>query len=329
MEIRVKKLNFESFSGNEVWQEIKKGNNGKCFERVPCGDRSEWYTVSDPFGYCERNYMVSDDTVFIICDEKGNELFRHSNKSNLPFLSFEQTVRRAWEALGIHCQEEDYQKDFMSEYLCGETTQKLNMWLLSFMDTELYPDEIRGMHFYPENWCSCLRYSEQSVEPIKDSTFSYLGKTYQFCKVKYRHTVCGAEWYAFVCTDAPYTRYDNNWNKDVLVDYMTMGNVFDSTKTGAMYATRQAKEIIISGLKKIYPSSEKYPCLYAASPKTGFYKSVSYESAAEKLLRENGKINLRRAFVDSVIEKEQKNPAYFSTRDAVLRQYPNLYWCGA
>lgn len=67
-------------------------NNGMCEQVFKVIDKNEfyirtsdfvWYTATD---YGERDFMVQDDIVFIICDPMGNDIFSTSINPDFRFL---------------------------------------------------------------------------------------------------------------------------------------------------------------------------------------------------------------------------------------------------
>ena len=137
------------------------------------------------------DYPFHDDTVFIVCDQDENELFRsRNNDGSADFNTHEQEAHEQWkkysEANHPRIKLENPHMNFYAHWATGEPTGSLNQWLLSFQDPDLYP-EARD---YPENW---LAHYEQIGEPEVLSCYVYLGEKRQIEKIQYRHLHCGKE----------------------------------------------------------------------------------------------------------------------------------------
>lgn len=333
-EIRVYKYADENDSYNELWKVV---NENKYYVRATENVYCSWYSVCDPLGYCERNEYMPEDVMFILCDEKGNEYMRYSNGMDNPLPKFEDYIKEQWQKLSDKIQHntENLTANFWAECWNGDTTMSINQWLLSYKDPTLYEKEIDSMHGYDENWTGPWHQHEIEWETIPDSEFMYLGKKYQFTKVKHKHDVCGVEWYEFVCTDAPYTFADwANEDRPWVVDYLYMGNWFDKNTYGAMYDQRSARNKVIDALLKEYPKEKEYSkLLYVRlGDRTKQWWSdvcneASYADVADWLI--DG--DLHREHIDDLckhIGKKTKDVVFASNRknkDAITSMYPDIY----
>lgn len=295
---------------NELWKVINpKPNNPKYFCRHVFGAQGTWYYVCDPLGYCELDYPVPDDVIFIVCkDSKGEELFRNSN-ADVPFPTFKEVAREAWVKAKKNLPqvvEEDLDLDFWMEAMYGETTQKKNIWLLSFKDPELYGDHARD---YDENWIYC-RVEEMGWSKL-EIKFQYLGKYYAFYKVHYKHTICGVEWVEYHLSTDYHGREMNS------LGYF--GSYFDINKTGRMLTKRAAIKLVSDALKEIYPSGG----LSQIKDSHGYVRETKYgtNEAAELLIgRDYSRENIQR-----VIENERKNRNFYEKSE---KEKKNKDWPG-
>ena len=273
--------------------------------------------------------------MFICCDENGNEVIRYSNADGNKLPKFETVIKREWNKVKEKLQHntEDLTKNFWAECWNGDTTMKINQWLLSYKDPDLYPEKAKD---YDENWTNCWAEKEIGYEPIPDTEFEYLGHKYQFTKVKHKHEYCGVEWYEFVCTDSPYVMQDTPWVKDRawIQSYMYLGNWFNDKTYGTMYDQRTARERVVAALIKKFPMKEKWDKLLYVKKRTGneFYNcdccyEKSYSDMADVLINRN----YHRKDVDHLckfINKETEGIVFASNRGNkyTIRQiYPDIY----
>lgn len=194
-EIRVQLYRGENDNYVELWKTVEKINGKhKYYGRYTYGDEGTWYSVCDPLGYCELNAPMADSVIFICCDDSGNEVIRYSNADGNKLPKFENVIKREWDKVKEKLQHntEDFTKNFWAKCWNGDTTMKINQWLLSYKDPELYPEKAND---YDENWTGCWAEKEIAYEPIPNTEFEYLGHKYQFTKVKHKHEYCGVEWY--------------------------------------------------------------------------------------------------------------------------------------
>ena len=250
-EIQIQIYYHENDNYDELWKVVgtPKGEAGKYYVRAT-DFGGYWYTVCDPLGYCERNHTVKEDVLFIICNPDGNPIGASSNV-NPKFPTLKQKARAEWKRIkdSVNHIAEDKTKNFWSMCWDGTSTLSINQWLESFMDTDLYAEEIKEMHGYPENWV--MRCEEISKNAI--STFEYLGVGYAIYKVKYRHTICGVEYYEFYSGRYPFMGEYENY-----IDFYA--SWFDANNVGTMYPKKIATQKVKEQLKEIYGNG--YVCEY-------------------------------------------------------------------
>lgn len=295
-EFKVKLKYHENDSYNELWQVV---GEQKYFARHTYNG-GIWYFVTDPLGYCELDYPCPDDYIFIVCDQKGNELFKSTNADdscNFPCLR--ELRRREWNKLknSLQIYEENSELNFYIHAFTGHTGSTLDKWLLTFKDPEIYGDKAKD---YDENW---VWWTKEIDEEIIGS-FEYVGTTYYITKVRKKHEICGVEWFEYYSADE------------------FMGAWYDKNIVGAMYPESEAIKKVVETLKEIYPG-----CEYGISAiniyKIGdsqfeYEKRMKLADAARNLL--NG--NYNRKFVDSVIENEKKNPSFYKNIYEIRKIYP-------
>ena len=337
-EIKVRLYADENDDFVELWKVIEhiKGEP-QYYGRYTYGDEGTWYYVCDPLGYCELDRPVSNDIIFVLCDDKGNEYTRYSNGQKNTLLKFETYMKQQWQKVkhNINHNIENLTADFWAEAWNGETTMKINQWLLSYKDPTLYKREIEDMHGYDENWTGCWHEHQIEWETIPNSEFYYLGKKYQFTKVKHKHDICGVEWYEFVCTDSPISFSD--WadkDRPWINSYGYMGNWFDDSTYGTMYDKRTAREKVVAALQKAYPPKEKYSKLLVIrlGNKEDLYSADycyerNYSDTADYLINND----LHRKHIDYLckfIRKETKDIVFPSNRGnkvMIKKKYPEIY----
>jgi hypothetical protein len=284
-------------------------DNGNCQQLFKTIDKQEgqhsyyarshcltWYTVSDPLGYSELDYPVSEDITFIICDDKGNELFQSSNsdKETFPFL---QTVcKNEWKKYCIEHQQKDSSENneanFLIHAIYGNQNDKLSRWLLTFKDPELYGASAKD---YDENW-TMFRIEELSRKRLHK--FMYCGLKQEITEITMRHTICNVTW------------------KEYYSGQEYCGSVFDTGYIGSMYSPTEAKKIVINTLKEIY-GDRSYITQVTESYGAIYERHFKLTNAAEILL--NG--NYSRNFVDIVIQKENESPSFFSGEKEARETY--------
>lgn len=334
-EIKVRLYHGENDYFVELWEVVEEmAGIPKYFGRYTYGNEGTWYFVSDPLGYCELDHAVSDDVVFILCDEDGNECMRYSNADKNPLPKFEDVMKKKWKEVckNIEHNTENMTANFWAEAYNGETTLSINQWLLTFKDPDLYKKEIDEMFGYDENWTGCLSYKEIAYEAIPGTEFEYLGKKYQFTKVTLKHDVCGAEWIEYRCTDAPYVMQDTFWIKDRIFinSYGYLGNWFDKSNVGAMMDKRSARKLVETKLLEVIPKEKKYGNLLYISGNYCYEKS--YSDAAESLI---GRDFHRSKVIELAnnLKEKTKNIVFvnsYANKQKIKELYPDIYgynWC--
>jgi len=336
--IRVKKYQEENDSYVELWKVIEP-ENGKpqYYGRYTYHGEGKWYYVADPLGYCELDHAVSEDVMFICCDDNGNECVRYSNADENPLPTFGVFMRNKWDELCQHiaCNKNDMTKEFWAMWYNGQTTLSVNRWLLTFKDPDLYKKEIDEMFGYDENWTGCHRATEIAWEPIPGSEFEYLGRKFQFTKVTNKHDVCDAEWVQFLCTDSPYKMRDNTGSEKPWVqNYGYMGDWFDASVTGKMLDKRSAIDLVAGKLLELYGTKENDNLLYLnlLYVDGNYCYEKSYREVAEALIgTELHKEKVLKLFNE--LEVRTQNivfPKSRENKEKIKQMYPGVYgynWC--
>lgn len=305
-EFKVKLKYHENDDYNELWLVINGMKANQYFARNTYGWTGMWYFVSDPLGYCELDHPCPNDYIFIVCDQKGNELFRSCNgddSCNFPCLRAMEIDEwnKFIEASKQNITSFSRDSDFFAHWATGMTSDGCDRWLLTFKDPEIYGDVAKD---YDENWC--WHYTEVG-EPEILATFNYAGTDYHITRQRYKHNNCGVEW-------------DNYYSGQHY-----KGSVFDSNNVGTMYSAREATEKVVAALKEIYPNCkytisavDEYPA-YGRGEKYYSERKMKFWTAAERLLGRN----YNRIFVDSVIENERNNPSMYADYKEIKAKYPD------
>lgn len=304
-EIQIQIYYHENDDYNELWKVVgtPKGTSGAYYVRATeCG--GFWYTVGDPLGYCERDCSVKNDVLFIICNSEGEPVGASSN-INPTFPTLKQAAGKEWDKVkdGVNHVEEDTTKNFYSMCWDGSSTLNINQWLESFMDPDLYPEEIADMYGYPENWV--MKCKEIGKEAI--STFDYLGVGYAIYKVKFRHEICGVEYYEFYCGRYPFMgKYES---------YVAFyASCFDSQNIGTMYPRKIAFQKLREQLKDIYNGPV---CEYQERYGEKFVYPLLMDEVSQRLI--NG--DFHRVNVDAIADKEKQNPTFELITPALFDKY--------
>ncbi len=332
-EIRVQLYRGENDDYVELWKVV---GEKKYYGRYTYNDEGTWYTVCDPLGYCELNTTVSKEITFIICDCNGKELFRHRNGEPNPLPKFDTFVKMQWAKVqaNIPHNTEDESKNFWSMCFNGETTTKLNQWLVSFKDPDIYEKEIRDMHGYDENWYGCWHNKETDYTPIPDSEFEYLGNKYQFIKVHHKHDVCGVEWDTFECCDSPLEMSICGTETHPFVQsYMEMGNWFDDSKYGTMYDSKTARTKVLQSLKALYPKESDWSTLLFVKLGNGGQWSAdycyekNYHDVAEMLIDGDYHVKSISSLIKNLKTKTANKvfPCNRENKEKIKQLYPNIY----
>lgn len=334
-EIKVTKYLDENDCYVELWKVINPEPKArKYYGRYVFNNEGTWYCVSDPLGYCELEHPVSEEIMFICCDEAGNECIRYSNADKNPLPTFKAFMKEKWQEFcsNIESNQTDMTKEFFALCYNGESTRKLNQWLLTFKDPDLYQKEIDEMFGYDINWTSCNCTTEIAWETVPGTEFEYLGHKYQFTKVTNKHDICGVEWFEYVCTDAPFVTEDRiGTNKTWIKQYYgCLGDWFDETIAGKMIDIRTAKEMVIAKLLEIYPKENNYSNLLYVNGNYCYEKS--YVDVAEALIgRELHKDKVLELVKD--LKLKTKNIVFVNVhenKEKIKQMYPDIYgynWC--
>lgn len=333
-EIKVCLYANENDDYNELWKVIGTEEE-KYYARTMWNNEGTWYYVADPLGYCELDRPVPNDVTFIMCDDKGNECFRYNNGQANPLPTFATVIKLQWNRVkdNILHNVEDVKSDFWAECIRGETTRKLNQWLISFKDPDIYGSKAKD---YDENWFGCWHNTETEYTPIENSEFMYLGNKYQFVKVHHKHDICNVEWETFECCDSP---IQMGWwgteSHPQIQSYMELGNWFDDSIYGTMYDKRTARERIAEKLLEIFPKEREYGTLLFVRKNepdkwciaSAYCWEKGYGECAEMLI--NGDYH-----VDNIsdltqnIKARTENIVFLNNREnrkKIVEMYPEVY----
>lgn len=338
MEKEIKVFQYRDMNDNyvELWKVI---DENKYYGRYMYHNEGTWYYVADPLGYCELDHSVSDDVTFIICDEKGKEYYRYSNGQPNPLPTRINFIKATWCKVKdniIHNTEDD-ELNFWSMCLRGETTRKLEKWIISFKDPDLYGEKAKD---YEENWYGCWQNTETEYTVIPGSQFEFLGQKLQFVKVHHKHDICGIEWDTFECCDNPIQMSVFGTKTHPLIEaYIEVANWFDDSKYGTMMDKSSARTKVIKALESNFPRENDYQKLLLVSPKTNdsFYSTdtcsqLTYGQCAEHLIDRDYHINNIQNLVDN-IEQKTNNLIFISNmenKEKIKEMYPDIYgydWC--
>ena len=317
---------------NELWKVI---DEEKYFARYMYNNEGIWYYVCDPLGYRELDYPVHDDVVFIVCDEKGNEYYRHSNGQPNPLPTFEKFVKMQWDKVkaSIKHNTENDKLNFWTMCFSGETVRKLEQWLISFKDSDLYGDVARD---YDENWYGCWHNTEIDYTPIPGSEFSFLGNNYQFVKVHHKHDICGVEWDTFECCDNPIEMNPCGTESHPFIQsYFELGNWYDSSIKGTMYDKMTARNLVTEKLLEVFPKEKEYgELLYLKKNEpdkwciaTAFCWKTSYGKCAEMLIDRDYHIKSIDELINN-IEERTKDIVFLcnkENKEKIIELYPEVY----
>ncbi len=330
-EIKVYLYANENDDYNELWKVV---DEEKYYARHTFNNEGIWYYVCDPLGYCELDYKVPDDVTFIMCDSEGNEYFRYSNGEPNPLPKFADYIKMQWQKVkdNIPHNTENDEVNFWTMWISGETVRKLNQWLISFKDPDLYGDAARD---YDENWYGCWHNTETEYTTIPNSEFEYLGSKYQFVKVHHKHDICDVEWDTFECCDSPLQM--GWWGTEThpqVQSYMEMGNWFDDSKYGTMLDTLTARNRVIDSLLEAFPREKDYQKLLIVKPKTNtdiyshdYCYEKSYSDCAEMLIDRDYHIaNI--SDLTQNIKARTENLVFLNNREnkeKIMEMYPEIY----
>ena len=293
-EIKVSIYAHENDSYVELYKVLKGETKHKYIARHTYrnGNGGEWYFVSDPLGYCELDYGCPEDYVFIVCDQKGKELFRDSNGTvRHPFPTLEGQAVMSW-------------NEIKTSY--PSKNEGLSNWLLSYLTTEIMETKLKDKNCIETNWPHWC--NETSREVIK--RFSHLGENYCIYKITYRHQFCDCVWTEFYSGDEIMKEYTS---------YIKFhGAQFDEANTGPNYSCGEAIKLVMAALKEIYAGRHTLSAV-RITPECTYESKMNIRQAAEFLL----KSNYNRVFVESVINKERALPSLYASYMEIKKDYPD------
>lgn len=271
----------------ELWKVV---NQDDFIARYVFGAKT-WCYVSDPLGYCELDYQMSDDIDVIVCTPEGKELFATRNGDGTSqFPTMEAAIKKEFAA---------YRKEHPEIIPCDqEGYQRFKRWLLSFKDPEKYGIHAKG---YEDNWV----YSD--AEKTKETTikeWDYLGYTCSLEAVSYRHKFCGKEWTVMASRDK------------------TIGYIFDDSQMGPMYSESEARDIIMDSLRVHFGDARAVSVPVHICGDNYAQRNIRMYEATNILLEGN----YRREFVKAAAEKEKIKSNFFregiSGIDDIRAKYP-------
>jgi len=313
-EIKVQLKRTMDDNYNELWKVVGEKS---YYARHVFNEQGFWYYVCDPFGYCELDHLVDDGVTFIVCDSKGNELFRNGNSDEYkPFSTLEATAKSEWSKVKndkkLIVFEENEETDFWAVALNGAeySTLSVNKWLLTFKDIEKYG---KSADDYAENWIYC-RKQELSKKSIHE--FEYLGDKFAVYEVRYRHTICGEEWIEYYSGSIKMGEYEN-----YIAHY---GSWFDTTKVGTVYPEGVAIEIIKEALKEKYNSDVLSVVDMPSWTETGIESKSKIRIVAKDMLmnKEVHRTDLSKKNVEKVLQHIKDTKEYYASFDDIKKDYP-------
>ena len=297
--IKVKLYREENDCFIEVWQIVGTDRFIGRYTRP-----GRWVRLSDPLGYCEMDYPFHDDTVFIVCDQSGNELFRSRNDDeSAEFNTNEQEAHEQWakysEANHPRVKLENPRMNFFAHWATGEPAGSLNQWILSFQDPDLYP-EARD---YPENWLARI---EQVGEPEVLSSYVYLGEERFIEKIRYRHLYCKQEWYKYYSGD------------------YYIGSDFDESRVGTMYTKGQARKVLTDAIRSHFPTEQHISFIERQDDDSSCspcvrQRIIQAENAWEHLAHGI----YHRAYIDEAVRKERERSSFYGNLREIRKVYPD------
>lgn len=299
-EYKVKIVKEENDSYVELWALADcKGYVGRLTYGGGC-----WYHVCDPKGYCELDHIFKAEDVFIVCGPDWTELFRSSNGDGTAgFNTLRQEADEQWLRYKEECKAaeivpENESLNLMLHWVTGEPAGGLNEWLMTFQDPDLY-EKARD---YPENW---TMFRTEEIGKVILKTFTFLGRKFEICRIRNRHTVCGVEW-------------DEYWSADHYI-----GADFDRNHIGTMYPKREARKIVRDAIRSNFPGKERIVAathMYPNDKDGGYWyaKHVKITEAAETLIGQD----FHRDHIEKVAEEERKHSSFYLDMDAAEADHP-------
>lgn len=290
---------------NELWKVV---GEDKFVIRHVCG-LPYFAAVSDPLGYCEMDYTLNDNNIFIVCNN-SRELFGLSNLDGAEFPTLKETCRNEWNRIKSEYPHfgDNVTASWWSECFGNGSTMTTDKWLLSFMDPEKYKKEIEDMYGYPENWVARM----ETVKRELIGGFQYLGKEFYIFKETQRHKVCGKEVINYYVDNKQIL---GKWDGHVMfLDDYCEGEL------GPMYTEREAVNILSKALKREYGG--KQISVIHNSYGYVYERFISYEDAAKQLLKHN----YNRKRVQQLIAKERLNHSFWIHNDPEIeKKYPGYH----
>ena len=301
METKVRIKRQENDSCVELWQLVD--NPHKYVGRYTCGP-AEWVKVCDPLGYCEIDYAFGSDDVFIVCDQKGNELFRSRNGDGSA--NFNTLEREAHEQMAAYLKDHDLpvhivntHAQYLAHAFSGAPVGRFEDWLCSFQDPDLYK-EARD---YPENW---IYYDIEEISGERLKTFTHLGTEYEIERADYRHKYCG-----------------KTFSKVYSAGFY-IGAIWDDTTIGTMYTKAQAAKILTDAIKSNFPGRnivsvvEEYK---GYGDENGYRRQKNYSIKYAWEVIANG--DYHRKFIDKAAAEEKEKTRFYDGYEAIKRVYPD------
>lgn len=314
VEKTVRLIRPEDDNYNELWESKDLSGNKEYFCRNVFGNKPTWYTVSDPFGYCELSSRVKDNVCFIVCDNNWNELFGTSNLTGADFPTFKQKVKEEWNLIKSNYvfDEYDQTEDLWSQFMGRGPVSSIDNWLLTFKDPEIYEEA----KTYDENW---VMYTDE-IGRRSIWNFAYLGESYSIYEVKYRHRICSKEYEEF------WVNYSDIQKVRNTADFVKLGD-HHVGDYGTMYTKKDAVKFIHKTINEVYPdnrllSNVREDKFYSKPDKKVFVERQYTKDEAVSFLLKG---NYHRAFVESIMANERSNHSFYQEGDQqMLIDYPEL-----
>lgn len=295
--IKVRLYRTEDDNYNELWKEVGS-RGGRFFCRHTFRGAGLWYHVCDPLGYCELDYPVDDEQVFVVCDSDGNPLFEDSNGRGSPFPTLEAVCKAEWAKLPWASQLPD--------------ANGFSDWCLSYMTPYALEADPDRTQFCPaENWVHCWH---ENIHTEVKHTFDYLGTKYAIWEVVCRHLYAPIEWAEYFSGPLDLDLEYPGW-------IMHHGTEYNHTEVGPMFSRRQAISLVADALTEAYPGQGHFSTV--ENNGWGAYeRRYSKREAAELLLGGN----LSRAAVAQVINDVRANTMkvrFYLSSEAIRADYPD------
>ncbi len=287
-EIKVKYVNEENCL--EIWKVISpEAGMPKYYGRDISDMERDWVYVADPEGYREKEGYVSDDVVFVICNEKKKECLRDSNGNHNPdFKTKEETIMEAW--------------DVVSGQI--PVVHNIANWLHTFLDKE-------WMQKLTEQGKACIYHNWLYWDDVKEETvlheFEFAGIPmciYELtCEHRYCHQVY-QKYYAGRKNRKEYETYDKCFGYVLPKEEGRVESIWS--------ARRKVEEELQKQAQEGYVYQMTVPLTY------GTFRKVKISHAACEIVKE--KRILKEEMQDFLNEIWN---GYFPTKKAVLESYPD------